>query len=87
MFLIDNKDYDVYLLYIKVDFDQWNQEIGEEECFVFEILFDMFEKYYGYKLFILDRDLILIGSKLTFLFESVYIFVFVCVVIIFQVEF
>lgn len=31
MFLTDNKDYDAYLLYTKVDPDQWNQETGEEE--------------------------------------------------------
>lgn len=59
----DNKDYDAYLSYTKVDPDQWNQETGEEERFALEILPDMLEKHYGYKLFIPDRDLIPTGSK------------------------
>jgi len=46
-----------------VDPDQWNQETGEEERFALEILPDMLEKHYGYKLFIPDRDLIPTGSK------------------------
>lgn len=66
MFLTDNKDYDAYLSYTKVDPDQWNQETGEEERFALEILPDMLEKHYGYKLFIPDRDLIPTGSKLMF---------------------
>lgn len=60
---LDNKDYDAYLSYTKVDPDQWNQETGEEERFALEILPDMLEKHYGYKLFIPDRDLIPTGSK------------------------
>ncbi|KAB0372384.1 hypothetical protein FD755_016176, partial [Muntiacus reevesi] len=62
MFLTDNKDYDAYLSYTKVDPDQWNQETGEEERFALEILPDMLEKHYGYKLFIPDRDLIPTGT-------------------------
>ncbi|XP_065447164.1 interleukin-1 receptor accessory protein-like 1 isoform X2 [Chrysemys picta bellii] len=58
----DNKDYDAYLSYTKVDPDQWNQETGEEERFALEILPDMLEKHYGYKLFIPDRDLIPTGT-------------------------
>lgn len=73
IFLTDNKDYDAYLSYTKVDPDQWNQETGEEERFALEILPDMLEKHYGYKLFIPDRDLIPTGSKLVFSFESVLI--------------
>lgn len=73
MFLTDNKDYDAYLSYTKVDPDQWNQETGEEERFALEILPDMLEKHYGYKLFIPDRDLIPTGSKSMFSFGSVYI--------------
>ncbi|XP_009069543.1 PREDICTED: interleukin-1 receptor accessory protein-like 1, partial [Acanthisitta chloris] len=57
-----NKDYDAYLSYTKVDPDQWNQETGEEERFALEILPDMLEKHYGYKLFIPDRDLIPTGT-------------------------
>lgn len=70
MFLTDNKDYDAYLSYTKVDPDQWNQETGEEERFALEILPDMLEKHYGYKLFIPDRDLIPTGSKCMFSFAS-----------------
>ncbi|KAM4795212.1 interleukin-1 receptor accessory protein-like 1 [Rhinophrynus dorsalis] len=58
----DNKDFDAYLSYTKVDPDHWNQETGEEERFALEILPDMLEKHYGYKLFIPDRDLIPTGT-------------------------
>ncbi|XP_068612298.1 interleukin-1 receptor accessory protein-like 1-B [Brachionichthys hirsutus] len=58
----DNKDYDAYLSYTKVDPDQWSQETREEELFALEILPDVLEKHYGYKLFIPDRDLIPTGS-------------------------
>lgn len=61
----DNKDYDAYLSYTKVDPDQWSQETREEEHFALEILPDVLEKHYGYKLFIPDRDLIPTGSKLS----------------------
>ncbi|XP_057217304.1 interleukin-1 receptor accessory protein-like 1-B isoform X2 [Triplophysa rosa] len=58
----DNKDYDAYVSYTKVDPDQWCQETREEERFALEILPDVLEKHYGYKLFIPDRDLIPTGS-------------------------
>nr|XP_033805951.1 interleukin-1 receptor accessory protein-like 1 [Geotrypetes seraphini] len=58
----DNKDYDAYLSYTKVDPDQWNQEAAEEERFGLQVLPDMLEKHYGYKLFIPDRDLIPTGT-------------------------
>ncbi|KAG9339453.1 hypothetical protein JZ751_023591, partial [Albula glossodonta] len=58
----ENKDYDAYLSYTKVDPDQWSQETREEERFALEILPDVLEKQYGYKLFIPDRDLIPTGS-------------------------
>ncbi|KAF3857235.1 hypothetical protein F7725_009094 [Dissostichus mawsoni] len=44
----DNKDYDAYLSYTKVDPDQWSQETREEERFALEILPDVLEKHYGY---------------------------------------
>ncbi|KAK7893177.1 hypothetical protein WMY93_022329 [Mugilogobius chulae] len=58
----NNKDYDAYLSYTKVDPDQWSQETREEERFALEILPEVLEKHYGYKLFIPDRDLIPTGS-------------------------
>uniref|UniRef100_A0AAX7SDB8 Interleukin 1 receptor accessory protein-like 1 n=1 Tax=Astatotilapia calliptera TaxID=8154 RepID=A0AAX7SDB8_ASTCA len=58
----ENKDYDAYLSYTKVDPDQWSQETREEERFALEILPDVLEKHYGYKLFIPDRDLIPSGT-------------------------
>ncbi|XP_075907365.1 interleukin-1 receptor accessory protein-like 1 isoform X2 [Nelusetta ayraudi] len=58
----DNKDYDAYLSYTKVEPDQWSQESREEERFALEILPDVLEKHYGYKLFIPDRDLIPTGT-------------------------
>ncbi|XP_039520146.1 interleukin-1 receptor accessory protein-like 1-B isoform X2 [Pimephales promelas] len=58
----ENKDYDAYVSYTKVDPDQWCQETREEERFALEILPDVLEKHYGYKLFIPDRDLIPTGS-------------------------
>lgn len=66
----ENKDYDAYLSYTKVDPDQWSQETREEERFALEILPDVLEKHYGYKLFIPDRDLIPTGSKLSLMAMS-----------------
>ncbi|MEQ2195746.1 hypothetical protein XENOCAPTIV_017705, partial [Xenoophorus captivus] len=63
-------DYDAYLSYTKVDPDQWSQETREEERFALEILPDVLEKHYGYKLFIPDRDLIPTGSKLSLMAMS-----------------
>ncbi|XP_062845718.1 interleukin-1 receptor accessory protein-like 1-B [Trichomycterus rosablanca] len=58
----ENKDYDAYLSYTKVEPEQWSQETREEERFALEILPDVLEKHYGYKLFIPDRDLIPTGT-------------------------
>ncbi|KAJ3584162.1 hypothetical protein NHX12_014658 [Muraenolepis orangiensis] len=58
----ENKDYDAYLSYTKVEPDQWSQETREEERFALEILPDVLEKHFGYKLFIPDRDLIPTGT-------------------------
>ncbi|XP_051532192.1 interleukin-1 receptor accessory protein-like 1-B [Myxocyprinus asiaticus] len=58
----ENKDYDAYVSYTKVDPDQWSQETREEERFALEILPDVLEKHYGYKLFRPDRDLIPTGT-------------------------
>uniref|UniRef100_A0A8C2I4D4 Interleukin 1 receptor accessory protein-like 1b n=1 Tax=Cyprinus carpio TaxID=7962 RepID=A0A8C2I4D4_CYPCA len=58
----ENKDYDAYVSYTKVDPDQWSQETREEERFALEILPEVLEKHYGYKLFIPDRDLIPTGT-------------------------
>uniref|UniRef100_A0A3B4BFF0 Interleukin 1 receptor accessory protein-like 2 n=1 Tax=Periophthalmus magnuspinnatus TaxID=409849 RepID=A0A3B4BFF0_9GOBI len=52
----DNKEYDAYLSYTKVDLDNIGR--SDEETFALEILPDVLEKHYGYKLFIPDRDLI-----------------------------
>lgn len=71
----ENKDYDAYLSYTKVDPDQWSQETREEERFALEILPDVLEKHYGYKLFIPDRDLIPTGSKHR---DCVYMLVHIC---------
>uniref|UniRef100_W5NC53 Interleukin 1 receptor accessory protein-like 2 n=1 Tax=Lepisosteus oculatus TaxID=7918 RepID=W5NC53_LEPOC len=54
----DNKEYDAYLSYTKVDLESLDHETSEEEQFALEILPDVLEKHYGYKLFIPDRDLI-----------------------------
>ncbi|XP_026530507.1 X-linked interleukin-1 receptor accessory protein-like 2 [Notechis scutatus] len=60
----DNKEYDAYLSYTKVDPDTLDRDNREEEQFVLEILPDVLEKQYGYKLFIPDRDLIPTGTYL-----------------------
>ncbi|XP_070616027.1 X-linked interleukin-1 receptor accessory protein-like 2 [Erythrolamprus reginae] len=60
----DNKEYDAYLSYTKVDPDALERNNQEEEQFVLEILPDVLEKQYGYKLFIPDRDLIPTGTYL-----------------------
>lgn len=58
LFTSGHKEYDAYLSYSKVEMDQWGQELQDEERFALEILPDVLEKHYGYKLFIPDRDLI-----------------------------
>lgn len=63
MCVAESKDYDAYLSYTKAEPEQWSQECREEERFALEILPDVLEKHYGYKLFIPDRDLIPTGSK------------------------
>ncbi|XP_039210595.1 X-linked interleukin-1 receptor accessory protein-like 2 [Crotalus tigris] len=60
----DNKEYDAYLSYTKVDPETLDRDNREEEQFVLEILPDVLEKQYGYKLFIPDRDLIPTGTYL-----------------------
>ncbi|XP_015246251.1 PREDICTED: X-linked interleukin-1 receptor accessory protein-like 2 [Cyprinodon variegatus] len=54
----DNKEYDAYLSYTKVELDSLGRTSSDEETFALEILPDVLEKHYGYKLFIPDRDLI-----------------------------
>ncbi|XP_046871077.1 X-linked interleukin-1 receptor accessory protein-like 2 [Hypomesus transpacificus] len=54
----DNKEYDAYLSYTRVDLDSLGRPSSEEEQFALEVLPDVLEKHYGYKLFIPDRDLI-----------------------------
>nr|XP_009670311.1 PREDICTED: X-linked interleukin-1 receptor accessory protein-like 2 isoform X4 [Struthio camelus australis] len=58
----DNKEYDAYLSYTKVDPDALDCVNNDEEQFALEILPDVLEKHYGYKLFIPDRDLIPSGT-------------------------
>nr|XP_014711444.2 X-linked interleukin-1 receptor accessory protein-like 2 isoform X3 [Equus asinus] len=58
----DNKEYDAYLSYTKVDQDTLDCDNPEEEQFALEILPDVLEKHYGYKLFIPERDLIPSGN-------------------------
>ncbi|XP_061092181.1 X-linked interleukin-1 receptor accessory protein-like 2 [Conger conger] len=54
----DNKEYDAYLSYTKVDPESLHRSTSEEEQFALEVLPDVLEKHYGYKMFIPDRDLI-----------------------------
>ncbi|XP_029113000.1 X-linked interleukin-1 receptor accessory protein-like 2 [Scleropages formosus] len=54
----DNKEYDACLSYSTVDQDSLGRSMSEEEQFALEVLPDVLEKHYGYKLFIPDRDLI-----------------------------
>ncbi|XP_028848184.1 interleukin-1 receptor accessory protein-like 1-A isoform X2 [Denticeps clupeoides] len=58
----EDKDYDAYLSYSKAEPQQWGEDLQEEERFAMEILPDVLEKHYGYKLFIPDRDLIPTGT-------------------------
>uniref|UniRef100_A0A8C9RK04 Interleukin 1 receptor accessory protein like 2 n=1 Tax=Scleropages formosus TaxID=113540 RepID=A0A8C9RK04_SCLFO len=54
----DNKEYDAYLSYTKVAVESSEQEGNKVEGFAQEVLPDVLENHYGYKLFIPDRDLI-----------------------------
>ncbi|XP_043561088.1 X-linked interleukin-1 receptor accessory protein-like 2 [Chiloscyllium plagiosum] len=67
----DNKEYDAYLSYTKIDPASLTQENREEEQFALEILPDVLEKHYGYKLFIPDRDLMPSGTYIEDLTRSV----------------
>nr|XP_013005463.1 X-linked interleukin-1 receptor accessory protein-like 2 [Cavia porcellus] len=58
----DNKEYDACLSYTKVEQDTLDCDKPEEERFALEILPDVLEKHYGYKLFIPERDLIPSGT-------------------------
>lgn len=87
LFSSENKEYDAYLSYSKVELDQWGQELQEEERFALEILPDVLEKHYGYKLFIPDRDLIPTSSmcRMCVLCECMYVFVSVFVNVVLNV--
>uniref|UniRef100_A0AAQ4PD98 Interleukin 1 receptor accessory protein-like 2 n=1 Tax=Gasterosteus aculeatus aculeatus TaxID=481459 RepID=A0AAQ4PD98_GASAC len=54
----DNKEYDAYLSYTKVEPDCLGRSSSDEETLALEILPDVLEKHYGFKLFLPDRDLI-----------------------------
>lgn len=62
--LTDNKEYDGYLSYTKVDLEALGRSPSDEEQFALEVLPDVLEKHYGYKLFIPERDLIPSSSKI-----------------------
>lgn len=57
-----------------MDQDTLDCDNPEEEQFALEILPDVLEKHYGYKLFIPERDLIPSGSKY---FQVLYLKIFV----------
>ena len=46
---------------------------SDEETFALEILPDVLEKHYGYKLFIPDRDLIPSSSKYLSIYPSIHL--------------
>ncbi|KAG9340163.1 hypothetical protein JZ751_021888, partial [Albula glossodonta] len=67
----DNKEYDAALCYTKVDLGLLEHDSTEEEQFALEVLPDVLEKHYGYKLFIPDRDLIHSSAYIEDLVRSV----------------
>ncbi|XP_023650627.1 X-linked interleukin-1 receptor accessory protein-like 2 [Paramormyrops kingsleyae] len=67
----DNKEYDGYLSYTKVDLEALGRSPSDEEQFALEVLPDVLEKHYGYKLFIPERDLIPSSSYMEDLARSV----------------
>ncbi|XP_061105955.1 X-linked interleukin-1 receptor accessory protein-like 2 [Conger conger] len=67
----DNKEYDASMCYTKVDLGLFEHDSTEEEQFALEVLPDVLEKHYGYKLFIPDRDLIPSGVYVEDLVRSV----------------
>ncbi|KAJ8401818.1 hypothetical protein AAFF_G00377890 [Aldrovandia affinis] len=68
----DNKEYDASLSYTKVDLGfLLEHDTTEEEQFALEVLPDVLEKHYGYKLFIPDRDLIPTSAYIEDLVRSV----------------
>lgn len=63
LFLLDGKEFDAFVSYAKTDSSESNSAFISEEKFALEILPDMLENKYGYKLCILERDILPGGGK------------------------
>lgn len=81
LFILDGKEFDAFVSYAKLNSSESDSPFISEEKFALELLPDMLENKYGYKLCILERDILPGGGKVpvghrksSVLFKIVFLF-------------